>query len=157
MRKNSIYVIMTMIITVATALLSCNRKTVYDSYYHISLDGWDRNDTLILKVPPFAAKGIYNEEIGLRINNDFPYASVSLIIEQTIMPSNLTLSDTIKCKLYDEEGIITGQGVSCFQYNYHVRDISVEAGDSIEFKIRHYMRSDILPGITDVGIKIDGN
>lgn len=156
MRKNNIYVILISIITVATTLMSCNRKTVYNRYNHTPLAGWEKNDTLIFKIPPFAASGNYKEEIGLRINDSYPFMGLCLIVEQTILPSNLTKSDTINCKLFDKDGNVKGRGISYYQYNFHFTDVSVNAGDSIEIRVRHNMKREILPGISDIGIKIEG-
>lgn len=155
MRRNSICAILITVITVATTLVSCNRKTVYDHYAHTSLTGWEKSDTLTFKIPPFAVKGHYKEDIGMRIDDKFPFTTLCLIIDQTIMPSNLTRSDTIYCRLYDKEGNVKGRGISFYQYNFHFNDVAVEAGDSIEIKVRHNMKREILPGISDIGIKIE--
>lgn len=62
-----------MVLTVATALVSCNRKTVYYHYEHTPIEGWEKNDTLTFNVSPMAVAGDYREHIGLRINGSYPF------------------------------------------------------------------------------------
>lgn len=147
-------------ITVATTMVSCNRNTVYDHYEHTPLTGWEKNDTLIFHMPAFAEGGEFTEELGLRISDNYPFTSVCIIVDNTIIPKDNALgakteSDTITCSLFDTDGSIKGDGVSLFQYNYHIKDIPIEKGDSLEVRIRHNMKREILHGISDIGIKIN--
>ena len=64
------------------------------------------------------------------------------------------MSDTITCSLFDADGSIKGKGVSLFQYNSHIKDLSIEKGDSIEVRVRHNMKREILHGITDIGVRV---
>lgn len=159
MRKNRIFTFFFILFTVATALVSCNRKTVYDHYEHTPLTGWEKNDTLIYRMPAFKESGTYSEELGLRISDTYPFTSICIIVDQTVIPKDRdmgqrTLSDTIMCSLFDSDGSIKGNGVSLFQYGNHFNDISLEKGDSVEVRIRHNMKREILHGINDIGIRI---
>ena len=42
-----------------------------------------------------------------------------------------------------------------FQYNSHIKDLSVEKGDSVEVRVRHNMKREILHGIMDIGIQLN--
>lgn len=144
----------TILLTVATAMTSCNRKTVYDKYEHTPLMGWEKNDTLKFDIPTFQTGGRLREDIGLRINDSYPFMGLCLIVEQTIHPSKVTKSDTINCRLYDHDGDVRGQGVSYYQYSIPLTMIDISDGDSVEIRIRHNMKREILPGISDIGVKI---
>ena len=61
-------------------------------------------------------------------------------------------NDTIRCKLRDEKGIPRRQGVSYYQYSFHIDDLQLQQDDSIQVDIRHDMKREMLPGIGDVGI-----
>lgn len=139
--------------------MSCNRKTVYDHYEHTPLTGWEKNDTLIFRMPVFAEGGNYSEELGLRIEDNYPFTSICIIVDNTIISKQNTMgskteSDTITCSLFDSDGSIKGKGVSLFQYNTPLKVLSVEKGDSVEVRVRHNMKREILHGITDIGIRI---
>ena len=159
MPRNRINYILGLLITVATTLVSCNRKTVYDHYEHTPLTGWEKNDTLIYRMPSFAAGGEFTEELGLRINESYPFTSICIIVDHSFISrgnplEQRTESDTITCSLFDSDGSIKGDGVSLFQYNSHIRNISANKGDSIEVRVRHNMKREILHGIADVGIRL---
>ena len=145
---------MIMFLTVASAIVSCSRKTVYDSYRHTRLSGWERGDTLVFGVPPVREGGEYAEEIGLRISSGYPFMSLCLIVDQTVWPSNATRTDTLNCRLTDNGGEITGQGVSVYQYTFGLGTIRMTKGDSLSVRVRHNMRREILPGIAVVGLRL---
>lgn len=70
-------------------------------------------------------------------------------------PSEYTaMADTVQCDLMDKNGVTKGQGISSFQYNVPFAIHKYQAGDSLHIEIRHDMKREILPGISDVGLKI---
>ena len=106
MPRNRNNYIFSLFITVATILVSCNRKTVYDHYEHTPLTGWEKNDTLIYRMPVFDKGGDYSEILGMRISDNYPFTSICIIVDNTIIPKgnplNLsTQSDTITCSLFN--------------------------------------------------------
>ena len=77
MQKNRvIYILLTVVATLLS--VSCNRKTVYDHYEHTPLTGWEKNDTLIYRMPVFQKSGTYSEELGLRISDTYPFTGQTL-------------------------------------------------------------------------------
>ena len=140
--------------TVATTWMSCNRKTVYDQYGHTPIAGWEKSDTLQFSVKPMEAAGTYAEELGLRINGAYPFKGLTLIIEQHIYPAETVVRDTLNCALTDDNGNATGKGISYYQYNIPMKDLQLKQGDSLQVFIRHNMKREILPGISDVGLKM---
>lgn len=143
-------------------MTSCDRKTVYDRYEPVPADGWEKNDTLTFCVRP-ALHGkaddsesiTYKEEVGLRINSHYPFTGLSLIVEQTAMPADVTRNDTLNCRLINNDGKMKGRGVSNYQYSFHLTNITLAKGDSLRIRIRHNMKQEMLPGISDVGIKLE--
>jgi len=133
---------------------SCEINTVYDRYEHTPTAGWERNDTLTFYIPPVKREGQYREEIGLRTNGQYPFQSLCLVVEQSVMPRQQPIVDTLFCTLIDRKGNVKGRGVSVYQYRFHLNTISMNEGDSIRVKIRHNMKREILPGISDVGIRL---
>lgn len=138
----------------ATAIVSCDSQTVYHKYSHTLLAGWEKNDTLIYYVQPVKEPGRYNEEIGLRINDSYPFMSITLVVKQQIFPGKRTKTDTLKCNLTDTKGYTKGHGISYYQFNFPLKQIDLRRGDSIQVSIQHAMKREILPGVSDVGFKI---
>ena len=137
-----------------TMLLSCGGNVVYNRFCHTMIEGWEKNDTLIFDIPRMAAPGHYRQEIGLRTSSSFPFTGVSLLVEQTIEPGHRVYRDTLKCHLADDKGNILGQGVGYYQYQFILKDISLNKGDSLHVCVRHIMKREILPGVSDDGLKL---
>ena len=49
----------------------------------------------------------------------------------------------------------TGNGISYYQYTVPVCQEHFMENDSIHITIRHAMKRDILPGISDIGVKLE--
>ncbi len=118
------------------------------------MQGWEKNDTLSFDIPTIQHSGIYRSVIGLRICKNFPFTDLYLIVEHTILPRTETVRDTVRCTIADEDGKLKSQGVTYHQYQYPIADLQLEKGDSLHITVRHCMKRDILPGISDIGIQL---
>lgn len=153
MNKRNIFLSIT--VAVAMAFASCNRSTIYSQYLHTPISGWEKNDTLTFSIPRMQTDMVLKAIIGLRITDAYPFKTVCLIVDKAISPDNIIDSDTINCSLFDNDGMSKGRGVSCYQFNYHVSNMHLMKGDSVAIHIRHNMKREILPGISDVGITLE--
>lgn len=149
-----LYNIVSVVMTAAVAV-SCATDTVYYSYAHTPVAGWEKNDTLTFNIPGMAAPGTYSQQVGLRMTSAFPFTSISLIVEQRIMPRGKVLTDTIKCPITDIRGNFLGDGISSYQYMFPLREVTLNKKDSIHVSIRHNMKREILPGVSDIGLKME--
>ena len=61
---------------------------------------------------------------------------------------------TLPCRLMNKRGNTQGQGINYYQYDFIVADVPLNAGDSLRIGIRHDMKREILPGLSDLGIII---
>lgn len=134
--------------------VSCNERTVFSHYETTPVRGWERNDTLSFDIEAMQETGVYAEEVGVRITGDYPFRGLSLIVEQAVHPSNATLTDTLDCELIDDTGHANGKGINHYQYLFPLTTIKLNKGESVRVTIRHCMKREILPGITDIGLKL---
>ncbi len=137
-----------------TTLTACEQDTVYYHYEHTPLTGWERNDTMVFQTAAVMHAGVYQEEVGMRISEHFPFTGIDLIIEQTILPAYKTHCDTIHLTLIDQQGYVQGQGISQFQYLQPLTTLELSEGDHLRIAVRHDMKREIIPGISEVGIKV---
>lgn len=145
----------TLLVAMAACIITaCNDRKVYDKYEHTPITGWEKNDTLVFDVNRAKANGTYLAELGLRINESYPFMGLTLIVEQRIMPADTTVIDTLKCNLTDRKGNYKGTGVLYYQYEFPVAQLQLQEGDSLHICVRHDMKREILPGISDVGMKL---
>lgn len=138
----------------ALSLAACDNGMVFYKYSHAPTEGWEKNDTVVFDVPKQKHAGIYRLDIGLRTNEQFPFTSISLVVEQTVLPQKTTRTDTLKCRLADEKGNILGRGINHFQYDFALSDLNLKENDSLHVSIRHIMKRETLPGISDIGLKV---
>lgn len=142
-------------ITVTASLSACSDSKVYDHYEHTPLAGWEKNDLLSFSVPAAKEDGLYTTDLGLRINATYPFMSLTLIVDQHILPADTTVSDTLSCDLIDTDGKTHGQGVNFYQYQFHISQLPLHQGDSLQVSVRHDMKREILPGISDIGLIVE--
>lgn len=136
---------------IALLLTACD-STLYDHYEHASTGGWDRNDVMRFRVPRAQAGAECALTLGLRTDNSYPFMRLTLIVETKHSPSGRVERDTLNPQLIDRNGHATGSGINNHQYELHVRNLSLRAGDRLTVSVRHDMRREVMPGITDVGI-----
>ena len=155
MLKHYRQAIIGLMLTVACGMTSCDRLPIYSHYEPTPTSGWEKNDTICFGIPPVSKAGNYKEELGLRINEDYPFRGLCLVIQQTVLPSGYCHNDTLNCNLIDKKGTIRGIGISHYQYTFHVNTIRLAEGDSLHLLVKHNMKREIMPGVTDIGIKIE--
>ena len=133
-------------------LMGCIEKTVYYHYEHTPMTGWEREDTLTFGVPPMTQRAVVQRYVGLRTAVNYPYSKISMVVEQTTLPSNRHRRDTVHCTLVDSDGKNLGHGLSMRQQEFPLPDISLNEGDSLSVTIHHIMSRETLTGISDVGL-----
>ncbi len=131
--------------------LSCDNRTIYSHYEHTPLQGWEKNDALDFGTV-IPQDGYYLEKVGVRINSDYPFMGLTLIVDQTFYPSMQTICDTLDCSLVGKDGNRKGQGISHFQYEFPLKTLGLNEGDSVSVRIHHTMKREILPGISNIGV-----
>ena len=150
MRRNLLY----LIIGMSMMFPSCQNRMAYSHYESTPVRGWECNDTLLFDVPPIQEAGYYEEVVGLRINGDYPFMGLDLVVRQMVLPSQETYIDTLVCNLADEAGHTLGRGVNHYQYQLPLTTLKLNKGDSLHITIHHCMKREILPGISDVGLEL---
>ncbi|MBR1546391.1 MAG: gliding motility lipoprotein GldH [Prevotella sp.] len=135
--------------------ISCDSKTVYSHYQSVALAGWEKNDVISFGTAPLEQQGTYQEKIGIRINGAFPFMALTLIIDQKVFPTLETHCDTLSCELINEDGNIMGEGISHYQYTFPLKTLVLQKNDSLSIHIRHDMKREILPGVSDIGIILE--
>lgn len=153
LRNNLKCIIGTLLLTVAWSMTSCSRQqTVYANYAPIDDTTWEKTDTITFDVPPVKAAGTYQEKLGLRLTDDFPFLSLSMDIEIQVQPKGILHRGQHKFSVIDQGGNPKGKGLSLQQYTFDLGDLELEEGDSLHISMAHNMKREILPGVVDLGI-----
>ena len=153
LRNNLKCIIGTLLLTVAWSMTSCSRQqTVYANYAPIDDTTWEKTDTITFDVPPVKAAGTYQDKLGLRLADDFPFLALSMDIEIQVQPKGILHRGQHKFSVIDQGGNPKGKGLSLQQYTFDLGDLELEEGDSLHISMAHNMKREILPGVVDLGI-----
>lgn len=139
---------------VALSLASC--KNADETVVVKDIDNkWDKNNTQKLEFNINDSGNQKNLIFIVRNNNDYPYSNIRLIasIEQD---KKVISTDTLNYVLAKPNGEWLGTGFgetkeTLFQYKLNYR---FPKNGSYSVKVNQAMRRNILPGIEDIGIKI---
>ena len=153
MRKLFIYTLYC--VCIVMGFISCDTNIPYYQYAHTPIDGWEKNDTLRYEVQPLKKGGEHQITVALRLNGAYPFRKLYLIMQQDIFPRLQSKTDTICFDVTSKEGRFTGNGILYYQYTVPVCREHYMDKDSIHITIRHAMKRDILPGISDIGVKLE--
>lgn len=148
-KKNNLSILLFILL-----LISCDFNTVYHTYNHIPLTGWNKNDTLYYNVTPITYSETLQTSIEIRNNSHYPYSNLYLFVHYNLPDTSLFFTDTIECILADEQGKWKGEGLgtlyqsSVLWKDFHVKDSNM----NYQIKITHGMTDSVVKGIVDVGI-----
>lgn len=145
----------TAIIAAALLVAACDDGRVYDSFAQVDMAEWSAQDTAYFDVPRQSA-GQYALTLTVRSTGDYPYQNLALVVETTIVPRHLLQRDTVFCTLRDAAPQpLSQQGVSLSERSFGVRALQLQRGDSLHIAVRHVMRRNALPGISEVGLRLE--
>lgn len=138
--------------------LSCIRSSYYEKNIAIEDGIWAENNKLNYKVNIDNPKQAYNLYLNLRNGNDYPFSNLYIFMETTY-PNGRTELDTLQFLLADKQGRWYGEGLgdiksSSVMFRYKL--LFPMAGE-YNFDLQQAMRKEELPGIWDVGLKVEKN
>lgn len=135
---------------------ACRQSEDYRHFETVDDEGWDITDRYTFAVPPVQREGNYDLTLHLRTTTATPYPFLDLYVEVVETWCNdtvtTTYTDTVACPLARQDTPSTGVVIQ--QYTYPIRTRHCQRGDSLTLTLRHIMRREMLPGITDVGIML---
>lgn len=137
-------------------LISCSRNNVFSDTSVIPGKKWDLEN--VLSFSPEISDTISSNDIlfMIRTGSSYPFRNLFLFVT-TKSPEGKTLTDTVEYALADEKGNRYGRGFG------DIRELSLPFKSNIyfprkgvyTFTVRHGMRSGILDGIYDFGLRIE--
>lgn len=143
------------ILGIASVCFSCESPALYDQYQAIENTSWDKDKEYYFTFEVEDISVPYDLVLEVRNNNLYPYQNLWLFYneEQPIGPLK---KDTIECMLADEFGKWYGHGISLFQSSFPLRQAYYFPHEGqYTFSFRQGMRHDALPGIQEIGLRIE--
>ena len=128
---------------------------MFHSYKPLPAEGWERSDTVCFDMP----KGEEDTEgtlfVALRTTAPSGMREVVLAVEQCSERAEVLRRDTIRCTLADDEGNATAKGINYHQHENGLLPFRLQKGERQSVRIYHLMRSEVIAGISEVGIRIE--
>ena len=140
---------------IALSLSACTGGTAFHRYKPLPPEGWDRRDTVQFDLPKAERDIDGTLFVGLRKTANLRYRDVVLAVEQRLMSPLFYRCDTVRYLLTDDEGFALSPGVNHHQYESQHVPFHLQKGQSGSVRIRHLMRHEVIPDITELGIRID--
>jgi gliding motility-associated lipoprotein GldH len=137
-------------------ILSCDKNAIYDKSITIPHHVWSYTDTLLYYVNIADTLHSHNIYVNIRNSHNYQYSNVFLFIS-TFAPNGHSLKDTVEITLADKSGKWIGKGagnVFSLQVPYK-RNIKFPYMGIYLFEIQHAMWNKDLPGIIDVGLRVE--
>lgn len=138
------------------ALPACDPARVYDRSEAIAGQGWHRDSVCHFEVVIDDSLAIHDFYISIRNNTDFPYSNLYLFFT-TEFPNGHSTLDTIECILADNKGMWLGNGSGSIKDNLIMLQHALRfpISGAYHFTIEQGMRDELLPGIEDIGLRIE--
>lgn len=127
--------------------------TLVHEYRRVKGDaGWNVRDTIIIPVPPVSRAGDYALSVGMRVDNRFSWEGVWVEAELQADTPRVHYTDTLFVRFYDEKARPVADGVNLLQVEVRAgKPVGLSQGQRGRLRLRHLMRRETLPHITDVG------
>ena len=141
---------------------SCDSNVVWSETR--SMGGtWDKQQEVVVTVPPLDSVKNFNVFINLRNTNDYPFNNLFLIAAIEF-PHGKTITDTLEYKMAYPNGEWMGEGIGSVKENklWLREQIQFSENGNYNIILTQAVRNNgetegvsQLPGITDVGISIE--
>jgi gliding motility-associated lipoprotein GldH len=144
------------IATLSLVFVSCDRNRVYEQNIKIDDYIWDSQNAIKFEFEIKDTAALHNVYINVRHASVYPYNNLWLFIKSSA-PNGQINVDTLECKLADEKGKWLGEGLG------DIWDIRIPWKKNVRFpnngkyivEYNQAMRIDKLPGIMEVGLRVE--
>lgn len=137
-------------LVLALTLSSCREGVHYHHFTDVPQEGWSHRDTLSFPLGQDSLTPYRQIWIEARVECDYPYSTLPLIVEQRAKEGHL--EDSITLSLSDDGVRLTGKGLRLLQYRQG--PFTIESATT-EIRLRHNAGFVRLLGIKEVGIEAE--
>jgi gliding motility-associated lipoprotein GldH len=137
-------------------LTSCGKSAFFEKNRHVPSDTWKQGDTLYYEVAVTDTVHYFDFYLNVRNSTAYRYRNLYLFID-TKFPGGGISRDTVECLLAGADGKWYGKGMGKIKDNRILFKKAVRfphAGTYL-IGIEQAMREIQLPGISDIGVRIE--
>jgi gliding motility-associated lipoprotein GldH len=144
------------LIVLSLLLSSCNSNVVFTDSIEIKENIWQLMDIPVFNVTINDTVNSNNLFFTIRTGSDYPFRNIFFFVTAT-SPDGKNLTDTLQYYLADEKGKWYGKGFGDIHELSlpYKSNVFFPARGKYLFKIQHGMRTEGLPGVYDIGLRIE--
>jgi len=148
---------------VCFGFVSCDSNAEFDEFKNIGKAGWPHKDTVEFDVEQPDSSTSYNLFVNLRANQEYPYSNIFLITAMNF-PNGKVVTDTLEYNMAEPNGKLMGDSYGNLTESklWYKEGVLFPEHGTYKISIRQATRKngqvkpdDTLPGITDVGFRIE--
>jgi len=144
------------IIFITISLFSCDRNKVYEEYVEIENNVWSNKNIVKFEFEVEDTSSLHNVYINVRHASLYQYNNLWLFVTSSA-PNGTKETDTVECVLIDKENKWIGEGLG------DIWDVQIPWKSNVRFnhtgtyrvQFEQAMRVDELPGIMDMGLRVE--
>lgn len=135
---------------------ACDNARVYEKYFPVSEQEWKLNDKKTFAVEVNDTTQAYNLYINIRHTEAYPYSNLWVKLSMKD-PAGKEQSQRIGFTLAEPGGRWLGTGLGdIYDDRFPVmQKVQLPKAGTYQFIVQHDMRMDNVPGIMDVGIRLE--
>lgn len=140
----------------AMLVSACGNKPLFEQNTEIKTRQWDLNEPVVFKVNVDDTLSRFNVYINLRNTGQYRYSNLYLFLT-TQYPDKRIEKDTLDITLAEDDGRWKGNGLGDLFFNQFLfaSNVSFISKGEYTFTVQQGMRTNPLPGIADVGLRIE--
>ncbi|MBN1990601.1 MAG: gliding motility lipoprotein GldH [Bacteroidales bacterium] len=141
---------------IALIASACDSNGVFDQNISTENEVWNRKNIARFEVDITDTTLANNLYVNLRNTTDYPNSNLYLFVTTTA-PNGAVIRDTLECILANSYGKWLGKGIGKIKDNQilYKRMVRFPVAGAYTFEVEQAMRVDKLPGIVNVGLRIE--
>ena len=153
----------TAVILCLFVLISCDQRSIYDTYKVTSATGWQKDSVMRFTIPKLDSLQKHNLFITVRNDQEYAYQNLFLIATMEF-PNGKVITDTLEYEMARPDGSWLGEGFSDLKESilWYKEGVRFAEEGTYNVSLEHAMRKngviqgeEVLSGITDVGFRIE--
>ncbi len=142
--------------TLCLSLVACDSKRVFEDNTDIPDYSWDVKNKIAFDVNIEDTASLYNLYVNVRHASHYQYANLYLFVNITF-PNGKTRMDTVECVLADASGQWKGDGMGDIWDDQilWMPKVKFPLAGKYKFEYEHAMRTEQLPFVMDVGLRVE--
>lgn len=137
-------------------LYSCDQQRVFEQNTRIPDGRWHKDQVVRFGIQMDDTLSSHNIYLNIRNTGKYDFSNLFVFIT-TYAPNGQFVRDTFECMLADEKGKWFGRGLGdlYFVQTPYRLSVAFPYRGLYTFEIEQAMRTEVLPHITDIGIRIE--